>query len=66
MHSLRQIIKMNAEQQEFIDRVLKQPHTEINLLETWKIWKAEKDKQNEQPIEVPHLQRGQRTDTEIV
>ena len=45
MHGLNQIIKMNAEQQKFIDDVLSAPRPpEQNLLEVWRDWKQEQAK----------------------
>ena len=40
MHGLNQIIRMNKEQEEFIEHVLSQPRQEINLLRVWQEWKV--------------------------
>ena len=41
MHGLNQIVRMNREQEEFIEHVLSQPRPEINLLRVWQEWKQE-------------------------
>ena len=45
MHGLNTIIKINKEQQEFIDRILARPSPEVNLLEVWRQFKKEKNEQ---------------------
>jgi len=42
MHGLNQIVRMNKEQQEFIDHILATPTPEVNLLKVWQDWKQEK------------------------
>jgi hypothetical protein len=42
MHGLNQIIRMNKEQQDFIDHILSTPTPEVNLLQVWQEWKKEK------------------------
>jgi hypothetical protein len=39
MHGLRQIVKMNDEQQAFIDHILSNPTPDVNLLQVWREWK---------------------------
>jgi len=51
MHGLNQIVRMNKEQQEFIDHILATPTPEVNLLDVWREWKAEKEQANE-PVQV--------------
>jgi len=41
MHGLNQIVRMNKEQQEFIDHILSTPTPEVNLLKVWQDWKQE-------------------------
>lgn len=51
MHGLNQIIRMNKEQQEFIDHILSTPTPEVNLLDVWHEWKKEQqEKKNEQSV----------------
>jgi hypothetical protein len=42
MHGLNQIVRMNKEQQDFIDHILATPTPEVNLLKVWQDWKQEK------------------------
>jgi hypothetical protein len=42
MHGLNQIVRMNKEQQEFIDHILATPTPEVNLLKVWHDWKQER------------------------
>ena len=49
MHGLNTIIRLNKVEQDFIDHVLTKPRPpEQNLLETWRDWRAEQEKANEQ------------------
>lgn len=52
MHGLNQIIRMNREQEEFIAHVLSTPTPEVNLLDVWCEWKAEKEAQANEPVQV--------------
>jgi hypothetical protein len=49
MHGLNQIVRMNREQQEFIDHILATPTPEVNLLKVWQDWKQE---QANEPVQV--------------
>ena len=42
MHGLNQIVRMNKEQEEFIEHILSTPVPEVNLLKVWQDWKQEK------------------------
>lgn len=46
MHGLRQIVRLNREQQDFVDHILETPYTDTNLLEVWQQWK-EDQRENE-------------------
>jgi hypothetical protein len=52
MHGINQIIRMNKEQQDFIDHILATPTPEVNLLKVWQDWKAEKEQQINEPVQV--------------
>ena len=41
MHGLNQIVRMNREQEAFIEHILAQPRPEINLLKVWQEWRQE-------------------------
>ena len=41
MHGLNQIVRMNKEQEEFIEHILSTPVPEVNLLKVWQDWKTE-------------------------
>jgi hypothetical protein len=41
MHGLNTIVRINQEQQEFIDHILTTPYEDVNLLEVWQEWKQE-------------------------
>lgn len=49
MHGLNQIVRMNKEQQDFIDHILSTPTPEVNLLQVWQDWKQE---QANEPVQV--------------
>jgi hypothetical protein len=50
MHGLNQIVRMNKEQQEFVDHILATPYKDVNLLEVWHQWK--KETQANEPVQV--------------
>lgn len=50
MHGLNQIIRMNKEQQDFIDHILSTPTPEVNLLQVWQEWK--KEQEANEPVQV--------------
>jgi hypothetical protein len=41
MHGLNQIVRMNQEQQDFVDHILSTPYEDVNLLEVWQEWRQE-------------------------
>ena len=54
MHGLNQIVRMNKEQEAFIEHILAQPRPEINLLKVWQDWKDESNQKqrelNNEPV----------------
>jgi hypothetical protein len=50
MHGLNTIVKINRQQQEFIDHVLSTPYEDVNLLEVWQNWKEEQ--RDNEPVQV--------------
>ena len=51
MHGLNTIKRLNKTEQDFVDHILATPYTEVNLLEVWKNFKVEQEKNNE-PVQV--------------
>jgi hypothetical protein len=39
MHGLNTIVRLNQEQQDFVDHILATPYKDVNLLEVWHQWK---------------------------
>jgi hypothetical protein len=52
MHGLNQIVRMNKEQQDFIDHILATPTPEVNLLKVWQDWKAGQTETTHEPVQV--------------
>jgi hypothetical protein len=50
MHGLNTIVRINRQQQEFIDHVLSTPYEDVNLLEVWQNWKEEQ--RDNEPVQV--------------
>jgi len=48
MHGLNQIVRMNKEQEEFIEHILSTPVPEVNLLKVWQDWKQ--GQENNEPV----------------
>lgn len=45
MHGLNTIVRLNKDQQDFVDHILSTPTPEVNLLEVWHEWKKEQREQ---------------------
>ena len=41
MHGLRQIVRLNQVEQDFVDSILATPYEDTNLLEVWQQWREE-------------------------
>ena len=51
MHGLRQIVRLNQVQQDFVDEILATPYEDTNLLEVWQQWREEQLYRDIQRIE---------------
>jgi len=52
MHGLNTIVKINKQQQEFIDHILATPYEDTNLLEVWQQWKEEQREAEREQLQV--------------
>ena len=43
MHGLNIIKRLNRTEQDFVDHILAQPKTEVNLLQVWHEWKEQEN-----------------------
>jgi hypothetical protein len=41
MHGLNTIVRLNQDQQDFVDHILATPYEDVNLLEVWQQWKEQ-------------------------
>ena len=41
MHGLNTIVRLNQDQQDFVDHILATPYKDVNLLEIWHEWRQE-------------------------
>jgi hypothetical protein len=48
MHGLNTIVRLNQDQQDFVDHILATPYKDVNLLEVWQNWKEEQ----REPVQV--------------
>ena len=48
MHGLNTIVRLNQDQQDFVDHILATPYKDVNLLEVWHQWKEEQ----REPVQV--------------
>jgi hypothetical protein len=48
MHGLNTIVRLNQDQQDFVEHILATPYKDVNLLEVWHQWKAEQ----REPVQV--------------
>jgi len=53
MHGLNQIVRMNKEQEAFIEHILVQPRPEINLLKVWQEWQEESNQKQRELTNEP-------------
>jgi hypothetical protein len=48
MHGLNTIVRLNQEQQDFVDHILATPYKEVNLLEVWHQLKEQQQREASQ------------------
>jgi len=52
MHGLRQIVRLNRVEQDFVDSILATPYEDTNLLEVWQQWKEQQREDEREQLQV--------------
>ena len=52
MHGLRQSVRLNQVEQDFVDSILATPYEDTNLLEVWQQWKEQQREDEREQLQV--------------